>query len=89
MGHSTAMSMPIYDLSRTKIELCHNGRWTNYRLTSVGQTEAGEIFKSLDHRLQTYIQNASEFVRRLTFSQLVRAIYKAYPEMKANSVFQG
>ena len=35
------------------------------------------------------IEQVSKFVRSLSFEQLVSAIYKAYPRMKANSVFRG
>jgi hypothetical protein len=42
----------------------------------------------MDKKAIAYIRQASEFVRSLSFTQLVSAIYKAYPEMRENSVFQ-
>jgi uncharacterized protein len=65
-----------------------SGGWRNYRLTAEGQAKGGHILKTMDARAAEYLGKASEFVRRLTFSQLVSAIYKAYPEMRARSVFQ-
>jgi len=62
--------------------------WRTYGLTVKGQEEAGKIFKQLPENARSFIPAASEFVRALNFTQLVRAIYKAYPEMKQNSVFQ-
>ena len=43
---------------------------------------------NLHENAQAYIRSASNFVRNHSFSKLVSAIYKAYPEMQANSVFQ-
>jgi hypothetical protein len=59
-----------------------------YSLTPEGLREAERLFAALPLRAQDFITRTSEFVRRLSFAQLVSAIYKAYPEIKANSVFQ-
>lgn len=62
--------------------------WNMYKLTEIGQREGQEIFNSIkDQQSKDYIKSLSEFVRSLSFSQLVSAVYKAYPEMKVNSVF--
>jgi hypothetical protein len=42
----------------------------------------------MDEQARDYIDRESIFVRSLSFPELVAAIYKAYPEMRANSVFQ-
>lgn len=60
----------------------------NYRLTNEGQKEGELIFKRLAPAAQKYISDVSTFVLSLSFSSLVSAIYKAYPEMRENSVFQ-
>ena len=62
--------------------------WREYRLTGKGQEIGGRLLAKLPSRAQDYIRRVSIFVRRLTFTQLVTAIYEAYPEMRANSVFQ-
>jgi uncharacterized protein len=60
-----------------------------YALTLAGQ-EAGLVhLNALHPDAKDYIERVSTFVRSLSFSALVSAIYKAYPEMRANSVFQG
>jgi len=64
-------------------------RWRRYRLTAGGQREGSEILESLDRRASDYIKKISEFVRSLSFEDLVSAIYKAYPDMKVNSIFKG
>ena len=62
-------------------------RWKRYRLTDAGQ-EIGElVLNKISEKGREYIRQLSTFVRSLTFDQLVSAIYKAYPEMKVNSVF--
>jgi uncharacterized protein len=70
------------------IELIPERTWTNYRLTPVGRERGEAILLSLPEKAKDYFSRASAFVRKLSFTQLVSAIYKAYPEMRANSVFQ-
>ena len=41
----------------------------------------------LSDSTQDYIGRVVEWVRSLTFPQLVSAIYREYPDMKVNSVF--
>jgi len=60
----------------------------NYRLTSEGQKEGEKFFNYLAPEAQKYITDVSNFVLSLSFSSLVSAIYKAYPDMRQNSVFQ-
>ncbi len=65
-----------------------NGDRRQYQLTGSGLEEGKKILNELPDKAQHYITEVSEFVRKLTFAQLVSAIYEAYPEMKANSVFE-
>jgi len=71
------------------VDINKDGWVKMYRLTVNGQIEGERLLKTLPQKAQDYIKEVSDFVRRLSFSQLVGAIYKAYPEMRANSVFQG
>ena len=72
-----------------EIEPEYMGRWNTYRLTPEGQQKGEQLLATLASEAQQFIHNASDFVRNLSFAQLVSAIYKAYPEMQVNSVFQG
>jgi len=72
---------------RGLVTIRSDGPQRTYALTPKGQTTADEIFHALPEPAQEYIRRASDFVRRLTFTQLVSAIYKSYPDMQANSVF--
>lgn len=70
------------------VRISFERNWRNYELTPEGQEVADKVFKDLPQTARNYIKDASKFVRSLSFTQLVLAIYKAYPEMKENSVFQ-
>ena len=70
------------------VEIVRMENWKSYRLTAAGQDAGNEILCGLPAPYKKYIEDLSKFVRRLTFSQLVSAIYKQYPDMRANSVFQ-
>lgn len=71
------------------VEIISQFTWKNYKLTDRGQETGENLLGELPEPARTYISELSSFVRSLPFSQLVSAIYKAYPEMRANSVFQG
>jgi uncharacterized protein len=62
--------------------------WNNYFLTEQGFEEGNKVLQQLPKPLQEYIAELSKFVRSLSFVELVSSIYKAYPDMKVNSVFK-
>lgn len=70
------------------VEICPQQTWRSYRLTEKGQAKGKKLFKKLNVDAQKYIKELSTFIRGLTFTQLVSVIYKEYPEMRTNSVFQ-
>ncbi len=65
-----------------------DGSVRTFALTDAGQAEGTRILQDLSFEARDYIGRISEFVRQLTFSELVSAIYKKYPEMRVNSVFR-
>lgn len=69
-------------------EICPVTRWKTYRLTAQGQEKGDRLLSQLSPRAQEYIKKLSAVVRRMSFSELVSAIYRAYPDMCENSVFQ-
>ncbi len=62
-------------------------RFREYALTTDGVKEGKAVAKRLPPRLVEYMGEVTEFVRRLSFAELVSAIYNNYPQMKTNSVF--
>ena len=66
-----------------------NGRWSTYAASQAG-IQQGEII--LDHVKQEsrrYIESVAQWVLNQSFGSLVKSIYDAYPEMRANSIFEG
>lgn len=72
---------------KTAIRKDSTARYSNYSLTSTGKESARIAFEKLTPRLQTYISELATFVVSKPFDQLLRAIYKEFPEMAVNSVF--
>jgi uncharacterized protein len=60
-----------------------------FSLTEQGFIEGKELLHSLPASTQEYLKNIADWVRQLSFQQLVASIYNRYPEMKINSVFRG
>ncbi|WP_157063987.1 hypothetical protein [Methylobacterium tarhaniae] len=65
------------------------GRWKTYAASQQGIAEGGRILNGLAPEIRRYLVEVAGWVRSQSFSGLVTAIYQAYPEMRANSVFQG
>lgn len=70
------------------VEVVPQAGWQGFRLTPTGQAVGNSVLFGMTKVPQDYIHKASAFVRNLSFADLVSAIYKAYPDMKANSIFQ-
>ncbi|WP_145979729.1 hypothetical protein [Chelatococcus daeguensis] len=66
----------------------HSMRYRLYRLTNSGYAEGAGLLLTIPEPARTFISQAANWVRSLSFQQLVAAIYNRYPEMKANSIFQ-
>jgi hypothetical protein len=66
-----------------------DGKPKLYRLTSKGRAEALRVRNRLDPALSSHLSELGIWISRLSFGQLVSAIYSAYPEMRANSIFHG
>ena len=70
------------------IETVRNGRYRTYRLTEQGRVKAQRALLSFSPDAQDYFARAKEWVKSLSFRDLVNAIYQAYPETRANSIFR-
>ncbi|HKI38528.1 MAG TPA: hypothetical protein VKA46_42160 [Gemmataceae bacterium] len=60
-----------------------------YHLIPEGNAEGQVQLKKLPPATADYIRRLSAWVRRLSFEQLVSAIYRAFPDMSAKGVFRG
>jgi uncharacterized protein len=70
------------------IEIVPEYTWKRYALTAEGQAQGDHVLSQLHPKARDYIIRANTYVRSLGFTQLVSAIYKAFPETRVNSVFQ-
>jgi uncharacterized protein YwgA len=79
----------LEDLARRGLVEVVEGRPRVYRLTETGRVEAAKAMARLDENVSGLISRIGIWMSRLTFAQLVTAIYDRYPEMRANSIFRG
>lgn len=64
------------------------GRYRVYALTEAGFLHGAAKLGELPDAARDYVASVAQWVRQLSFEQLVASIYKRYPDMKANSVFR-
>jgi uncharacterized protein YwgA len=72
-----------------KADVSGTGRYRLYSLTSRGFQEGSQVLSDLPAEIADYLRRLTTWIRSLSFQQLVSAIYQAYPDMKANSIFRG
>jgi len=60
-----------------------------YHATPAGLEHAQALRKGLGATATDYLDRVVPWARSLRFDELVRAIYRDYPDMKVNSVFRG
>ena len=73
-GHATATDSP------------HG--WVEYKATPVGISEAASLLSKLPPGGTEYIASLIDWVLRQSFSSLIKSIYREYPEMSENSIYQ-
>ena len=62
--------------------------WNRYVITREGEVDISRAV--YEHRdAADYLERLVKWVQEQTFQGLVSAVYAKYPEMRANSVFQG
>ena len=64
------------------------GAWQETAITPNGLNKAQHLKKELSEPVVTYVHELVQWVQSLSFSDLVQAIYREYPEYRENSVFQ-
>ncbi len=63
-------------------------RFRLYQATEAGARRALALEGKLSPSAVDYVKRVVAFTQSLSFNQLVSTIYKVYPEMRINSVFQ-
>lgn len=64
------------------------GSLRSYIALPAGIQRADQLRSTLDAGVVAYLDNTVAWARSLSFNDLVRAIYRDYPETRANSVFR-
>jgi uncharacterized protein YwgA len=62
--------------------------WNYYFLTEKGKKASDEIRASLDAKALDYLRRIKNFVRKLSFSELLKVVYQNFPEYATKSVFR-
>jgi uncharacterized protein YwgA len=72
------------------VEVLHptGGRWVEYVATPVGLNAAQEL-KEKKAGAAGYLKKVVDWTQRVTFQELLREVYKHYPQYAVNSVFRG
>ena len=83
--YDTLDALAQRDLARVE----STGRYRVYALSHTGFQMGAAALADLPQPVSNYISSVANWVRQLSFQQLVASIYKRYPEMKVNSVFRG
>jgi hypothetical protein len=65
------------------------GRWNTYAASDAGLVRGKRLLSEVDTSVRDYLGAVCAWVRSQSFSSLVKSIYEAYPEMRANSIFRG
>ncbi|MEZ4431394.1 MAG: hypothetical protein R3F65_03200 [bacterium] len=60
-----------------------------YRITREGQQRADQLREGLRDDLAAYLDEVVRWAAPLGFRQIVQAIYRKFPEYRANSIFRG
>lgn len=62
--------------------------WRRYSLTDEGIEKAEETLSSISPEANDRLSDLVSGVKRLSFRELIRSIYRRYPEYRTRSVFQ-
>ncbi len=71
-----------------RVERQQPGRpWATYAATSTALARSAALRATLGDERWSYLERLVQWARSLTFQQLVRAVYAAYPDQQVNSIF--
>jgi hypothetical protein len=83
-----AESQHLHDRGDAVIAPSGVGRWNTHAASDAGLARGSQILQRMPSETREYFESVSNWVRSQSFSSLVKSIYEAYPEMRANSVFR-
>jgi hypothetical protein len=65
-----------------------SGGWKEFSPTPQGLQRAEALERQADPHATAYLRQLVTWARSLSFADLVRSIYSAYPEMRVRSIFK-
>lgn len=65
-----------------------NSKWKQYKLTSSGQSKGEKFLASISRKPHLEVCDLSKYVLKMSFHDLVAAIYRDYPDMQVRSIFK-
>lgn len=71
------------------VEVQRQASYRVYRLTAQGQRKAAIALAHMNPSAVDYLGRLKDWIKSLGFRDLVSAIYRDYPDMRANSIFRG
>lgn len=69
------------------IHINRNGRWQEYRATDEGIGRAVALKESAEEEVVQFIRDKVAWARGMSFQELIKNIYRQYPDYRKNSVF--
>lgn len=79
----------LQGLGLAEIARPQSSNWKTYAASPEGLAQGRTILDRMNSEQAQYLQTAVDWVLKLSFADLVKSIYEAYPEMRANSIFRG
>jgi len=71
------------------INYTESRKWPKYFIASKGKEHGEKSLKQkTENKVTDYLYAVVKWAQSLTFQELIRAIYHAFPKFKRNSVFQ-
>ena len=70
------------------INYTESRKWPKYFITSKGKEYAESLKQKTENKVTDYLYAVIKWAQSLTFQELIRAIYHAFPKFKSNGVFQ-
>ena len=64
-------------------------RWPQYEATTSGHERAAAIREGMPKEVCTFFDHLVDWISHISFPDLLRTIYKHYPDFAAKSVFRG
>lgn len=71
-----------------EIDQLPNRSYRQYSATEAGIAAGGVLREDIDPEVTEYLDRLVSWMSGRSFREVVSAIYKAFPDMKANSIFQ-